>query len=89
MQVKQATAKNWTIGVNRFLYGGGWILALIMAFALNDWGTAIANAGIALAFDPFQPDQPWKERPWYQKAWLIVHLGLVAAGFGWMLAQAM
>lgn len=38
--------------------------------------------GIALAFDPFDDAQPWKERPIWQRAWLLVHLALTAAAFG-------
>ena len=39
--------------------------------------------GLALAFDPFDVNQPWKERPIWQKAWLIIHLALVALLFGY------
>ena len=39
--------------------------------------------GIALAFDPFDQAQPWKERPVWQKVWLLVHLALVAALLGY------
>jgi hypothetical protein len=38
--------------------------------------------GIGLAFDPFNPDQKWNNRPTWQKAVLITHLALVAAMFG-------
>ena len=33
--------------------------------------------GIGLAFDPFNQEQPWNERPSWQKLTLIVHLSLV------------
>jgi len=39
--------------------------------------------GLALAFDPFDVNQPWKERPIWQKGWLIIHLALVALLFGY------
>ena len=39
--------------------------------------------GIALAFDPFDQAQSWKERPVWQKVWLLVHLALVAALLGY------
>jgi hypothetical protein len=35
-----------------------------------------------LVFDPFDPQQTWKERPVWKKTWLIVHLAIVAALFG-------
>jgi len=42
---------------------------------------ATASLGIALAFDPFNIEQKWNERPKWQKAVLIIHLALVAAMF--------
>ncbi|MFZ9598200.1 MAG: hypothetical protein ACO28T_07360, partial [Schleiferiaceae bacterium] len=46
---------------------------------------AIAQIGIALAFDPFDPNQPWGERPRWQRVWLYTHLALIALIFGmWM-----
>ena len=35
-----------------------------------------------LAFDPFDTEQKWNDRPTWQKVVLIVHLALVAAMFG-------
>jgi hypothetical protein len=43
---------------------------------------ATASLGIALAFDPFNPEQKWNEQPKWQKAILIIHLALVAGLFG-------
>lgn len=43
---------------------------------------AAASLGIALAFDPFNTEQKWNDRPSWQKTSLIVHLVLVAAMFG-------
>jgi hypothetical protein len=43
---------------------------------------AVSSFGIALAFDPFDQEQKWNDRPTWQKTVLIVHLGLVAALFG-------
>jgi hypothetical protein len=37
--------------------------------------------GIALAFDPFNPDVKWNNRPIWQKGWLLVHLLIVVALF--------
>jgi hypothetical protein len=33
--------------------------------------------GIALAFDPFNPEQAWAERPGWQKLALVTHLSIV------------
>lgn len=43
---------------------------------------AAASLGISLAFDPFNPEQKWNDRPIWQRAILIVHLAIVAAMFG-------
>lgn len=43
---------------------------------------ATASLGIALAFDPFNQQQKWNDRPTWQKAVLFVHLAFVAAMFG-------
>jgi hypothetical protein len=43
---------------------------------------AAASLGIGMAFDPFNPEQKWNDRPTWQKGVLIIHLALVAAMFG-------
>ena len=35
-----------------------------------------------MAFDPFDPEQKWNDRPKWQKAILIVHFALTVAMFG-------
>lgn len=45
--------------------------------------------GIALAFDPFDQNQPFNERPTWQKVWLVVHLVLVFTFFGLTLLKNM
>ena len=67
---------------NKFLYIGFLLLGLFQAFYSNDYMQATASLGIALAFDPFNTDQKWNDRPTWQKAVLIIHLALVAALFG-------
>jgi hypothetical protein len=67
--------------INRFLYAGFVVLALYYLFQ-RDAGTAMANLGIALAFDPFDQKQPWKERPLWQRIWLYTHLALMAGILG-------
>lgn len=44
--------------------------------------SAASSLGIALAFDPFDTEQKWNDRPTWQKAVLIIHLAFVAAMFG-------
>lgn len=74
------TAFNWL----RLLYGGFLALA-VYSLVRSDYSSALGQAGIALAFDPFNPKQSWKERPLWQKLWLGVHLILVFSLLGWVL----
>lgn len=67
---------------NKFLYLGFLLLGLYQAIYSKDYMQAAASMGIAMAFDPFDPEQRWNERPIWQKGVLIIHLALVAAMFG-------
>ena len=67
---------------NKFLYIGFLLLGLFQAFFSKDYMQATASLGIALAFDPFNQEQKWNERPMWQKVILIVHLAITAAMFG-------
>ena len=67
---------------NKFLYLGFLFLGLFQAFFTKDYTQSAASLGIALAFDPFNTEQKWNDRPRWQKAVLIIHLALVAAMFG-------
>jgi hypothetical protein len=71
----------------RFLYVAFVLLALGYFIFGDDLSDSVINLGIALAFDPFDPTQPWKQRPLYQRVWLFVHLGLTLTGFVFMLLQ--
>ena len=57
-------------------------IRIISSNILKDYVEAAASMGIGLAFDPFNPEQKWNNRPTWQKAVLIIHLSLVAAMFG-------
>ena len=69
---------------NKFLYIGFLLLGLFQAFFSKDYMQAASSLGIGLAFDPFNTEQKWNERPTWQKVVLFAHLALVAAmlGFG-------
>ena len=67
---------------NKYLYLGFLGLGLFQAFFSKDYMQATASLGIALAFDPFNTEQKWNDRPKWQKAVLLLHLALVAAMFG-------
>jgi hypothetical protein len=68
--------------INKFLYTGFLLLGLFQALYSKDYMQAAASLGIGMAFDPFNPEQKWNDRPTWQKAVLIIHLALVAAMFG-------
>ena len=67
---------------NKYLYIGFLLLGTYQALFHKDYIQEAASFGIGLAFDPFDPSQPWNERPTWQKIVLYVHLAIVAAMFG-------
>ena len=67
---------------NKYLYIGFLLLGIYQAIFSNDYIQAAASLGIGLAFDPFNPEQKWNDRPTWQKAVMIIHLALVAVMFG-------
>jgi mannose/fructose/N-acetylgalactosamine-specific phosphotransferase system component IIC len=67
---------------NKFLYIGFILVGLFQALFSKDYMQAVSSFGIALAFDPFDQEQKWNDRPTWQKAVLFVHLAIVAALFG-------
>jgi hypothetical protein len=69
---------------NRLIYFGFVLLGIYYTLFQKDYSSAVSTLGIGLAFDPFNPEQPWDKRPMWQKVWLIVHLACVAALFGLM-----
>ena len=73
---------------NKYLYIGFFILGIYQAIANQDYIQAASSLGIGMAFDPFNPEQKWTERPIWQKAALIIHLGLCAAFLGYEIGFA-
>ncbi len=67
---------------NKFLYIGFVLVGLFHALFSKDYMQSASSFGIALAFDPFDPEQKWNDRPTWQKAVLIIHLAITAAMFG-------
>lgn len=75
-------SKNTLISINNLIaYLVGWG-QLVLKWNNRDYMEAAASLGIALAFDPFNLEQNWNQRPTWQKTLLIAHLALVAAMFG-------
>ena len=69
-------AKNISPSFNRFMYGAFIVLSAYFAIT-GQWATAAANLGIGLIFDPFDQKIKWQDRPFYQRALLIIHLSIV------------
>ena len=59
---------------NKYLYGGFVLFGLYLLFLRQEYSDASIYLGIALAFDPFDPELPWGKRPWGQRVWLVVHV---------------
>jgi hypothetical protein len=51
-------------------------------YGLSD---ALPSFGIALAFDPFNPQQKWNDRPLWQKIWLTTHALAVLTALAFIL----
>jgi hypothetical protein len=73
---------------NKYLYIGFILFGLYELVIKHAPGEAATFMGIALAFDPFDQNQPWKQRPTWQKAILIIHLAVVAGLFGYMIGNS-
>lgn len=69
--------------INKLLYIGFVLLGAFQALFSKDYMQAGSSFGIALAFDPFDQEQKWNDRPTSQKAVLVLHLGIAAALLGY------
>jgi hypothetical protein len=67
--------------IYRLLYAGFTLFGIYKLATMN-YSEAAMHLGIALAFDPFDQTITWKERPLWQRAWLVVHLALCAGALG-------
>jgi hypothetical protein len=53
--------------LSRYIYAGFVLLSLYYLIDQSDYSNVGNSLGIALAFDPFTQDQPWKDRPLWQR----------------------
>jgi hypothetical protein len=67
---------------NKYLFIGFILLGSYQALFNKDYMQAVASFGIGLAFDPFDQQQKWNERPNWQKELLYLHMAVVAGLFG-------
>jgi hypothetical protein len=73
---------------NKFLYIGFILFGIYELTFKHSAGEAATFMGIALAFDPFDQSQPWKQRPTWQKVVLIIHLAVVAGIVGYEIGSS-
>ena len=81
MHTVKTSGRDNTRIVNRTMYSIFVLISGYFLFFRGDYGDAAANLGIALIFDPFNPQQTWKDRPLYQRVWMIVHVVVVLIMF--------
>lgn len=67
--------------INKILYIGFLLLGIYQALFTKDYMQAASSLGIGMAFDPFNPEQKWNDRPIWQKTVLFTQLALVAVLF--------
>jgi len=72
---------------NKFIYIGFILFGIYELAIKQSPSDAVTFLGIALAFDPFDQTQPWKQRPTWQKVVLIIHLAVVCGLFGYMVGN--
>ena len=72
---------------NKFIYIGFLLLGAYQSLFTKDYMQAASSFGIGLAFDPFNTDQKWNDRPTWQKTVLIIHLALVAGLLGYAIGM--
>ena len=71
-----------TVVLFRIMYVLFLLLAVYEIIFKKDYVQAASQLGIALIFDPFNQQISWSDRPIWQRAWLIIHLAITAALFG-------
>ena len=59
---------------NKYLYIGFLLLGTYQAFFNKDYLQSAASFGIGLAFDPFNQNTSWYDRPAWHRIILYVHL---------------
>ncbi len=81
MQTNTETIKKITT-VSPLLYRlaySAFILVGIVYLVKKDFSDAVIYWGLALVFDPFDHQVTFIKRPFWQQAWLIVHLAITLA----------
>jgi len=80
--MKQSTSaanNNQSTVILKLGYGLFLLLALYL-FMIKDYNWAVMNFALALTCDPFDTSVSWRQRPLYQRVWLMVHLTIALGG---------
>jgi len=85
METQETTTKDFSQTFSKFAYGAFVALSLYFLIVSHSLSDFVMQFGIALVFDPFDQKVAWNERPFYQKAWFIVHTVILFGAFGWLL----
>lgn len=85
MEKKNSIQKEASFNYNRIAYCAFVLLAIYFLIAGNLESFCI-QFGIALVFDPFNQSVVWKDRPSYQRVWMIVHLLILFVAFALMIS---
>lgn len=85
-QAETAKSKKISNGFNRFMYSAFVLLAVgrIIFQGVDGLAEAAPSLGIALIFDPFDQSVAWKDRPAYQRIWLLVHVSISLLMLAWL-----
>jgi len=70
--------------INRIGYVAFTLLGIVKPILSHDF-TEATTLGVALIFDPFDPNVPPGERPWWQQAMLYTQVAASFAAVGVML----
>lgn len=85
MEKTNSIQKDVTSQFNKIAYGA-FVLLAIYFLITGDLGSFCMQFGIALVFDPFNQSIVWKDRPLYQRIWMIAHLIVLFTVFGILLS---
>ena len=71
--------------INRYLYAGFVLFGVYLLIFQQEYSNAAIYFGISLAFEPFDVEQKWQDKPKWQKAILLAHAALVFILIGYEL----
>lgn len=83
MESNNQTSAQQPLLFYKMAYGLFILLALYYLIVNKSISDFLIQFGIALVFDPFNPSVAWKDRPLYQRVWLILHVSILLGVASW------